>query len=399
MASLVPVELSDEEKNNKALVRSLEDAYLRGAQLSVFYRLVPSTDIHLIRFGSTFTVHIGVSAFQKAADRYAALHNISFHAYYEVMGAEDLRKRLGEKRYTPAAVGAICYIWRSDKAEAYKIFGGDDPKSAMTKGYGHWSDRARWNKYKNTWEEDTVPSQRTPADVARRRALLAALKAEFSLDSLLAAAPNEVREQLEWLDKDATRAVQDQQPMQPVRLAVTPDGFVEEDGNPWGDEPIQENEDVDYYGAEEGEFREAEPEPASVTQYRLIADELTGSAYTLMEWSRQYHADSQGEADLVPYRILSGELDKIVGKQNHNLLLGVLLGREVHSGNRPGEKFVRFLLHFIQKDLPQRDAEGNTVKNDKGRVLKNENPGYREQFVEAIKDTWEQITSLSNSDS
>lgn len=411
MEALIPVKMDESDRRNTGLMKNLGNAYLKAAQLSVFYRLVPGVDVHLIKFGQDFAVDTGVSSWQKAADRYCALHNITYHAIYEEMPADELRKRRTDKLYTPNDVGYICYIWRSDKQAVYQMFGSGDPekmKLYLTKGYGHWAEKAKWNQSKQQWTPDEIPAQRTKHDVARRRALKAALKAEFSLDSLLAAAPNETREMLSLLDSDARSAKMQAAPSEYVRPGsqVNADGFPEDqviDGS-WHDDADFDNEDnghwedTDEEAEAQGEYEE-QPDPFNVSVYRELSDALTGEAKTMMEWSKQYHADSDGKADVVQYRILVGEIDRLIGKGKHSLLFGVLLCREVHSGNPPGEKFVRFLLHFIQKDRPQKDAEGNTVKNEKGRVVKAPNAGYREQFVEAIKETWNQIETLQNADS
>lgn len=405
MEALIPIELTDQERKNLPdKVRNLNNSYLKAAQLSVFYRLIPGVDIHILPFGSNYSVDVGVEAWKKAADRYCSLHGISYHAVYEEMDPEELKRRRGAN-YTSEDVGYICYLWRSDKAAVYEIFGA---KEAITKGYGHWAKKAK--QVNNVWKEDQIPVQRTKHDVARRRALKAALKSEFSLDSLLAAAPNEVAEGLKWLDKDASRSLEDREPMQKKETIITEEGFIveeptivkrdpnreEEEGSwedgVWGDlepeEPEEEDDNGHWEDAPLEEDMIGDPELAA--EYREIGEKLEGQALTLLEWSRKQNAESNGPADVLQYRILVGEVDKIIGRYHHNLLFGVLLGREVHSDNPPGEKFVRYLLHFIQKEVPVKGDDGKSIKEGK-KVKKQDNPGYRETFVEAIKVAWEQI--------
>lgn len=426
MEALVPVTLTDGDRRDTALVKSLDNAYLKAAQLSAFYRLIPGIDVHLIRFGKAFVVDTGVAAWQKAADRYCAQHGITYHAYYEEMSQEELQARRADL-YSPQDAGSICYIWRSDKVQVYSMFGGKD---ALTQGRGHWAIKAKWNKFDKVWESDQIPAQRTKQDVAKRRALKAALKAEFSLDSLLAAAPNEVREQLAWLDKDAKRTTQDQQVMQRQPVDVDEDGFVitnqqgasyrvDKEGNAT---PIDEagyrmvgtplDQDEDFDGPEdEGSWREMDEEepddpwdgeqapedahvssdPESYTILRTHAERLTGAAKTLLEWSRQYNADSKGEASKDSYWALSKVIDTLIGPKNHNLLFGVLLGRPINSDSRPGEKFTRYLLEFSLDKLPQLNEDGSKVKTAKGRIVYNRNPRYSQKFVDAIFETWRQI--------
>lgn len=416
MAALMPIELSAGDKMDRVVVQNLDNAYLKGAQLSVFYRLIPSVDIHIIRFGKAFAVDCGVSSWQKAADRYCALHNIAFHAIYEEMTPDEVKIRRGSSLYDVEDVAYRCYIWRSDKQQVYDLFGG---KSAMTCGFGSWVKKARYNQNKQTWEPDNIPVQRTKDDVARRRALKAALKMEFSLDSLLAAAPNEVREQLAYLDMDAKAELRRTAPVEVIRPEVTEDGFIVTAGTPQKaqapSQPVQgqgyaddedfglwvETDDPGEAEDEPGDNDEiwtetvvnqtVQPEPEDLAKYRRIAEKLTGAALTLRDWSRQYHADSQGEADLTPYRVLVGELEALVGKGNHRLLLGVLLGRMTNSDSRPGEKFVNFLTKFLTAELTVKDAEGKSVKGPNKRVLKEPNPVYSEKFHQAVLETWAQV--------
>lgn len=417
MEALVPVRLDSWQLSQPDIVKNRNDAYLKTAQLSVFYRLIPGVDVHIIPFGRGFAVDTGVSTWQKAADRYCAQHGITYHAIYEEMPTEELRKRRGEKLYSPNDVGAICYIWRSDKKEVYDMFGG---KQALTKGYGHWAERARYDNKNKEWKADEIPAQRTKQDVARRRALKAALKSEFSLDSLLAAAPNELRQSLEYLNENARFAKMHASPSEYKKPEVDADGFIvtaeinpdqaaEEaivDGSWRDDVDFDENghwEDIDEEAEEVVEdepLAEEHSDPDKVALYRQLNERLTGQAYTLSNWSKTYHGDSSGKADVLDYRILVGEIDRLIGKGNHNLLLGVMLCREVHSDNPPGEKFVRFLLHFVKPQIDKL-VDGQPVYEKKGKrevKVKVPNPKYREDFSQAIKETWSQIVSADNAD-
>lgn len=415
MKALIPVEVNADDL---VKAKNLDNSYLKAAQLAVFYRLIPSIDIHIIPFGSNFSVDIGVAGWQKAADRFCSLHRITYHAHYEAMTEQELKARRGQD-YTPEDVGAICYLWRSDKASAYAIFGGDNPKEALTKGYGSWAKKARFDKYKKEWYPDSIPVQRTKEDVARRRSLKAALKAEFSLDSLLAAAPNEITEALTYLDSDAKSAMRVSAITQRPEVVLDDDGFVVTPSTIPKRDPNQEEEepdDYDYDGGvivgeanfldndpgepeedeEEGDYPEEEDEGEDfedieiVKEYRVVAETLTGSAATLRDWSRKQHQESQGAAYMIAYRILVGEVEKLIGKDNHHFLFGVLLGRHVSSKNTPGEKFVRFLLAFLQEEIDVIGPDSQPVKDEKGKKLKSPNPSYNVKTVEAIKETWRQ---------
>jgi hypothetical protein len=137
------------------------------------------------------------------------------------MPKDELRQRRGDL-YDPEDAGAIVYLWRSDKAQVYQIFGAEE---AMTKGYGVWAKKAKLDKLTNSWKPDTIPAQRAKEDVAQRRAIKMALKIEFSLDSLLAATPSEESVGLEILSQRIHDAEMDQ------ALPAARHYVVEEDGD------------------------------------------------------------------------------------------------------------------------------------------------------------------------
>lgn len=175
------------QKTREEAERNLQDNLYRAAQLCAFYRLVPGEDVHLIPFGNGWAVDMGIETWKKAADRYCSLHGITYHLHVTEMPADELKERRGDL-YADQDVGAICYLWRSDKQPVYEIFGAE---KSMTKGYGTWAQKTRYDKYKKEWQPDGIPVQRSKMDVAERRAMKMALKREFSLDSLLAATPEE----------------------------------------------------------------------------------------------------------------------------------------------------------------------------------------------------------------
>ena len=188
--------LADWQKSGKYAAQaqeSLDSALFRAAQICAYYRLVPGEDVHIIPFGNSFSVDIGVEAWKRAADRFCAARGITWHVFTEEMDEDELRQRRGDD-YDPEDRGAVAYLWRSDKAQLYDMFG----KESMTRGYGVWRKRARRNS-KGRWEADPIQAHRTAQDVANRRALKMALKKEFSLDALLSATPAEEQASIDAL--------------------------------------------------------------------------------------------------------------------------------------------------------------------------------------------------------
>ncbi len=407
------------EKYRAAAERNLEESLYRAAQLCVFYRLVPGEDVHLIPFNNGWAADMGIETWKKAADRYCSLHNITYHIHAIDMPVDELRVRRGDN-YDPDDVGAIAYLWRSDKAQVYEIFGAE---AAMTKGYGVWAKKARLDKVKNIWQPDTIPAQRTKQDVARRRAMKMALRAEFSLDSLLAANPQEERANLTTLEERVAAVEMDRSPMYRTESA-TEDGLFytipangrghtqepsrpgikivvqpEPELEPEEDAPMPDYDDPFLDGdiaSSNGDTpalgptpKETQPQPAAAPRggatcgadYRAIAAKLEGNAATLVDWAKAKHAESDGPATGAQYRYLAGVLDKITGvKDSHGDLLGILIGRAVTSANPPGIRLAKLLLDYVVEERTE------TVNGEKVKVA---NPQYRQDIADMLKAIWE----------
>lgn len=384
------------EKYRAAAERNLEESLYRAAQLCVFYRLVPGQDVHLIPFQNGWAVDTGIESWKRAADRYCARHGISYHLHAVAMPEDELRQRRGDL-YDPEDAGAIVYLWRSDKAQVYQIFGAEE---AMTKGYGVWAKKGKLDKLTNSRKPDTIPAQRSKEDVARRRAMKMALKIEFSLDSLLAANPSEEHEGLQILERRIHDAEMDRALPTARHYVVEDDGdilFAEPDPQPVRKQPTQAVDAATGEITGESTEMEFDPEfdPASAVEddfdnpfedgpdYRAIADTLTGNPAKLVEWAKNQHANSDGPASLPQYRLLSGTLDKLLdSKGSHNDLLGVLIGRAVSSANPPGESLVGALLDRLLKETPVMQE---------GRKVKVENPKYRQDVADVVVEIWQAV--------
>lgn len=384
---LAPEKLAEAKQN-------LHESLYRAAQLCVFYRLVPGEDVHLIPFGNTWAVDMGIETWKKAADRYCSLHNITYHVHVEEMPEDELKRRRADL-YTSEDVGAVAYVWRSDKQGVYEIFGA---REAMTKGYGMWALKARWNKKDKKWEPDNTPVQRSKQDVAERRAIKMALKREFSLDSLLAATPDQMSDNYELLEHKIRSAERDQAlPAQHRRYVEEDDGDIlyaapeparrreraQVDADREDEEPDMRDAPDEY---EEGEYRdqdddveasyaadaadydldhlfdadgeeEAETEDDDlVPRYGAVYDRLEGNCRKLTDWLRNLHANSTGPTDMARYGPLVGRIDEICRQTAHRGVLEVLVGRPASKANMPGEKMARALLKVI---IPEFGDEAN----------------------------------------
>lgn len=380
------------QSNRHEFEKALNESVYRAAQLCVFYRLVPGEDVHVIPFGNSWAVDMGIETWKKSADRYCSLHGITYHIHTEEMPEQELRERRGEN-YHPDDYGMVAYLWRSDKKDVYDIFGA---KQSMSRACGIWAKKARYNKSKSEWQEDNIPTQRSKQDVAKRRAMKAVLKLEFSLDSLLAATPAEVRQNIHYLETD----IRNEQ----MRRAVPDSRRVEIDENGFVIEPSNGHtiDDVQFVVAEESDVEDApdvdeiqesaqdatddaQDADSDAVDYIALAKRLTGTAASFAAWTKKTHLNSNGPSSPEQYRYLVGVLNAITGdKTSYRALLGVMLGRHVDSSNRPGINLTSKLLEWLVADHVD-EVTGEKVAN----------PQYRADYSDCVKAIWQTISEAA----
>lgn len=386
--------VEQENRADRDLLRQrLDNAVYRAAQLCVFYRLIPGEDVHIIHFkskkdGDQWVVDMGIETWKKAADRYCSLHDISYHVVPEEMSLEELKQRRGED-YKPEDCGVVAYLWRSDKQGVYELFGA---KQSMTRAAGVWRHKGQGGY------PDTIPAHRTKHDVAKRRAMKAALKLEFSLDSLLAATPAEVRGSIDVMNSRLDSEERQRAPMLDRTVEVDENGFIVE---PSASKPPQ---DVQFWRvAEDGTYeQDTEEEPqadfdglwdddaADVDElppgidYVAIADNLEGACRQFVAATKNTHANSNGPATAKQYQYLAGVINKLTGHQDsHNDVLGVLIGRTVDSSNPPGFDLCQKLLDYLVKEKSDRDRHGTKVKVP--------NIAYRQDYADCVVNIWHKV--------
>lgn len=382
------------QANRGELQKALDESVFRAAQLCVFYRLVPGEDVHVIPFGNSWAVDMGIETWKKSADRYCSSHGITYHIHTEEMSEQELRERRGEN-YHPDDYGMVAYLWRSDKKDVYEIFGA---KASMSRAAGIWAKRARFNKSKNEWQEDNIPTQRSKQDVAKRRAMKAVLKLEFSLDSLLAATPAELRQNIQFLDRDIRNEQMRQAIPDTRRVEWDEDGcFATEPSNQrptidavqfvvasaQEEANMEYTPDVDDIQDAQNVTDEAQGDIDDPVNYSALAKQLTGTAASFAAWTRKTHLNSNGPASVEQYRYLVGVLNSIAGnKEAYRLLLGVMLGRHVDSTNRPGINVTAKLLEWLVAEHKD-EVTGEKVAN----------PLYREDYAATVKAIWQTIAA------
>lgn len=372
------------EKYRAAAERNLDESLYRAAQLCVFYRLVPGQDVHLIPFQNGWAVDTGIESWKRAADRYCARHGIAYHIHTIAMPADELRQRRDDL-YDPEDVGVIAYLWRSDKVQVYEIFGAEQ---AMTKGYGVWAKKARFDKGDKTWKPDNIPAQRAKEDVAQRRAMKMALKIEFSLDSLLADNPQEARQNLDTLERRVVAVEMDHAPLQRTEQATEDGLFYAVPAQVVDMEEVEFMEgtpdaDFDDPFADDSPVSGAAPDLEAIPpalDYRATAARLEGNAARLAEWAKNKHASSDGPASDKQYKYLAGVLDKLTGvKGSHGDLLGILIGRKAEQASPPGGTLAGLLLDYVVKERTE------IVDGKKTKVA---NPQYRQDIADMLVAVW-----------
>lgn len=169
---------------------SVKTAALKAAQLTVRFGLTPGVHIYIVKRGGTYAAEESLEAWKDAASKHSRIGHFLYDVQVREMTPEEVKANTPpHDRYTPEDKGAFARVIRFDIAREYKNIGmAYDP--LWVKGF--WRKEAyekkSWDgqKMKGTgaWESDTVPNQRTPQDVAIRRATRAALKSAFTLIQL-----------------------------------------------------------------------------------------------------------------------------------------------------------------------------------------------------------------------
>ena len=117
--------------------------------------------------------------------------------------------------------------------------------------------------------------------------------------------------------------------------------------------------------------------------YGDIADTLTGDCAKLATWAAGLHANGNGPATKPQYGFLGKTIDKATGDA-HTVVLSTLCRRYVNADNPCSKDLAGKLLDFVLEEIPQKDAQGQSVKKD-GKVVYVANPQYKPAYVECLK--------------
>lgn len=167
-------------------------AGLKAAQLTIRFGFTPGVHVYMVKRGGTWDAEESLEAWKEAANKHSRLEKFLYDVQTRPMSPDEVRANTPPNaRYTSEDCGCWARVIRFDIARQYQQLGMQyDPnwvpgfwrKEAYEKK--EWSDAKRAYVATGKWESDTIPNQRTPSDVARRRAMRAALKETFSLIQL-----------------------------------------------------------------------------------------------------------------------------------------------------------------------------------------------------------------------
>jgi hypothetical protein len=155
-------------------------AALKAAQLTMRYGMTPGVHVYLVKRGGRWGAEDALEAWKVAADKHAFLGRFRYDVQFREMTPDEVKANTPEgARCTTADKGFFARVVRFDLAREAKEVGLSYDPPWVT---GFW--RKESYSKNGSWVADTIPNQRTAADVAHRRAHKAALKATFTLIQL-----------------------------------------------------------------------------------------------------------------------------------------------------------------------------------------------------------------------
>ena len=170
----------------------VQASLIKATQYSITYGYLPGIHIHMIPFRKndkqggrdnwidTYVPDLGEKAWKDSADRLSQMQGFKYLVETKEMTQAEIKAATAAdptSEYSEDDAGFKARVLRSDHAEIYKMMGqAYNPEWS----YGFWRKKAK-KKSNGEWLSDTVPTQRSPRDVAERRATKAALMKVFTL--------------------------------------------------------------------------------------------------------------------------------------------------------------------------------------------------------------------------
>lgn len=432
-------QIPPEEVNRPDVQASLTKA----TQYCINFGYLPGVHVHMIPFGKkikvpnpqnpnatidkwidTYAPDLGEKAWKDSANRQSQMQGFSYVVDIRAMTAEEVlaeTARIPAQQYDPADAGCYARVLRSDHAALFKQVGRPYDPEWVT---GFWRKKAR--ERQGTWYADNVPVQRTPGDVAMRRATKAALMAVFQLVPLNDYTESQRARQLSAYVQEATAEML---PISHAEIALPANGryYRDEEGELWdGEQPgdsweaqkpilmaeerakmateaeptITSLDDVDemdwnskawdigaseidpFRGQEASKVGGQPVDKAKAAQpvqpTKPVTPEFVAFANGVVEWALKTQRGGDTPCSEPQYGYLVSVINKITGvADSHHSVLSVLTGRPTSSENRVDKKLAGELLDYL--------TETKTVKSEDGTKTQVKNEKYKATYVAVVK--------------
>jgi hypothetical protein len=231
-------------------------AALKAAQWVIRYGLTPGHHVYLVKRGGTWGAEDALEAWKESAEKISSLRRSLFDVEFQEMSPEEVKAATPPGiRCHPEDQGWRARVLEFAKAREYRSMGLTYNPPWET---GFWRKEAyeeyEWTELPNgkkkkvptgRFASDTVPNQRTPSQVAKRRAHKAALKAAFHL------IPLDELERRTGLQEEEIQVIRSQRAIRLIDTTLAkvdePDG--EEEGYITAAKPIRYEPDGDVIWA------------------------------------------------------------------------------------------------------------------------------------------------------
>ena len=377
---------------------------IKSMQYTRKFGLVPSIDMHVMPFNTNvartdekgrevkvwekrISVVVGEQAYKKSAKVQARNDRDFIDFETEEMTRESLRAYVSEHMpkvdLTPQDRGIRARVLSANTARMYKDMGRlYDPEWSY--GFCFLQGIPRVYNGKKTYpkgDADRIPNQRTPLDVARRRAVKSAIMVKYPLVAIDDRTPEQRMAQVLDLaieespaphanalpvntspavDNDCLFMVEDSALPDSLHdvAAIDPDGgMVPDDSRGRADEA-----DADWASIPDKDASQASTQQS--TGYAHLRDKLTGNAKQFVEWCAKLDADPKaGACTEAQYRFLLSLFKNLAGKGREEAALEVVFGRVVCAANRPGFKITKQLLDIIPSTSGKGDEKTDNEKH------------------------------------
>lgn len=331
------------------------------------YGLVPGVDMHVMPFNANveraddkgravkvwekrISVVVGEQAYKKSAKAQAAKERDFIDFETEEMAQEELEAYV--KAHLPLVVltaqdrGVRARVMSLKTAQLYQTMGRTyNPEWS----YGFCflkGPKGNDGKFRKG-DADRIPNQRTPLDVATRRAIKNAIMKKYPLMAIDDRTPEQRIAQVVDMAAEDTSDPHADAMMVDVSPSLDDDCLFVVDNPPMQEPPSSLDDvapiDQNGYAPDAAETKANQP-----ALHEAIRAQLTDKAKQFVEWATQMDASpSDGACTEAQYRFLFSLFRNLAGKGYEAAALAVVFDREVSEDNRPGFKITKQLLDIL----------------------------------------------------